>query len=160
MSGANITEMVEDHQAKPLYNYEALTMLTIKNPDNKMDKEELMRVLYHLKSIVGFSTILYCWYENGKQGQQHIHSIILKKMPRQEEIKKMSKSFKQKKLRYLRYFAEAEDHNIWGLGDMVTYEVDTSKINWMLSSFENQSHLAEVIHEYRFKELDPDFIDD
>lgn len=160
MSGANITELVEDQQAKPLYNYEAVTMLTIKNPDNKMDKEELMRVLYHLKSIVGFSNILYCWFENGKQNQQHIHSIILKKMPHADEIKKMSKSFKQKKLKYLRYFAEAEEQNIFGLGDMVTYEVDTSRINWMLSSFSSQCHLAEVIHEYRFKELDPEFIDD
>jgi len=165
MNGVNIKEpsdlkMVEDHQAKPLYNYTAVSMLTIKNPNNRLDKEELMRVLFHLKGIVGFSVIYCAWYEMGKQEQQHIHAIIKKAPPTKEDIMKMSKSFKQKKLRYIKYYAQAEEISISALGDMVDYEVDTSNVNWKITGFESLGHLNRVLYEYRFKELDPDFIDE
>lgn len=141
--------------------YNGCSLLTIKNPNNKLDKEELMRVAYSFKSIIGFSTIYYLWYEMGKQKQQHIHMIIKKKFPSNpDELRKYSKSFKQRKLKYLKYFGEAEQHSPWGIGDMVEYEIDTSQCNFLLSKIENQSHLAELIYEYRWKELDPDFIDD
>ena len=165
MSVANIKEqsdlkMGETHQAKPLYNYKALSMLTIKNPNNRLDKEELMRVLFHLKDIVGFSLIYFAWYEMGKQEQQHIHAVIKKTPPKEEEIMKMSKSFKQKKLRYLRYIAESEILHVSQLGDMLTYEVDLSNVNWKITGFESLGHLNQVLYEYRFKELSPDFIDE
>ena len=165
MSEANIKEqsdlkLGETQQAEPLYNYKALSMLTIKNPNNRLDKEELMRVLFHLKGIVGFSLIYFAWYEMGKQEQQHIHAIFKKTPPKEEEIMKMSKSFKQKKLRYLRYFAESEPLHVSGLGDMLTYEVDLSNVNWKITGFDSQGHLNRVIYEYRFKELSPDFIDE
>ncbi len=165
MNGVNIKEpsdlkMGETHQAEPLYNYSAVSMLTIKNPNNRLDKEELMRVLFHLKGIVGFSTIYCAWYEMGKQEQQHIHAIIKKAPPTEEDIMKMSKSFKQKKLRYLVYQAQAEEISISALGDMVTLEVDTSNVNWKITGFDSLGHLNRVLYEYRFKELDPDFIDE
>ena len=165
MSEANIKEqsdlkLGETQQAKPLYNYKALSMLTIKNPNNRLDKEELMRVLFHLKGIVGFSLVYFAWYETGKQCQQHIHAVIKKAPPTDEEIMKMSKSFKQKKLRYLRYFAESETLHVSQLGDMLTYEVDLSNINWKITGFDSLGHLNQVIYEYRFKELSPDFIDE
>jgi len=119
-----------------------------------------MRVLYHLKGIVGFSTIYCAWYEMGKQEQQHIHAVVKKTPPTEEEIMKMSKSFKQKKLRYLRYIAESETLNVSQLGDMLTYEVDLSNINWKITGFDSLGHLNRVIYEYRFKELSPDFIDE
>lgn len=159
VSGAN-DQMGETHQAKPLIIYNTVSMLTVKNPNNKLDKEELLRVCHHLKAIVGFSTIYYQWYETGDQNQQHIHMIIKKKAPSKEDVEKYSKSFKQRKLRYLKYFAEAEQFSTNQLGDMIEYEIDTKQCNFKITGFNDQGHLNEVIYEYRFKELDPDFIDE
>lgn len=152
-------EVAESHQAKPLLIYTDLSMLTVKNPNNRLDKEDLLRVCHHLKSIIGFSTIYYEWYELGDQNQQHIHLIIKKKPPTDKEISLFSKSFKQKKLKYQRYYGEAEEHNSSGLGDFVEYEIDTSSCNWKITPFKDAGHLNRVIWEYRFKDLDPQFLD-
>jgi len=48
MSEANISQMGEIHQAlADITNYKELSMVTLKNPSNGLDKEDLMRVLYH-----------------------------------------------------------------------------------------------------------------
>lgn len=153
-------QMGETHQAKPLLIYNTVCMLTVKNPNNKLDKEELMRVCHHLKTIVGYTTVYYQWFEMGQQKQQHIHMIIKKKPPKPVDIEKYSKSFKQKKLKYVKYYGEAEEHNVNRLGDLVEYEIDTSQCNFKISSFMDQNHLNQCIFEYRFKELDVDFIDE
>lgn len=155
---------VENLEAKPLDNiyYTEYSFLTIKNPSNNLDKEELVRVVYHLRNIVGFSKIHCMWYETGKQDQQHIHVIIKKRFPKEEnDLKKMYKTFKQRKLRYYKYYALTESMNVSRLGDLVEYEIDTNKVTFMLSRFENQAHLYEVLYEYRFKEISglADFID-
>ncbi len=161
MSVTSNSEMGKIHQASAdITNYKTVSMVTLKNPNNRLDKEELMRVLFHLKDIVGFSTIYFAWYEMGKQEQQHIHAVVKKTPPTEQEIMKMSKSFKQKKLRYLRYIAESEILHVSQLGDMLTYEVDTSNVNWKITGFDSLGHLNRVIYEYRFKELSPDFIDE
>lgn len=153
-------QMGETHQAKPLLIYNKVSLLTVKNPNNKLDKEELLRVCYSLKNVVGFNTIYYIWFERGAQNQNHIHMIIKKTYPKDpEDIRKMSKSFKQRKLKYYRYHSLMETMNPWGLGDLIEYSIDTSQCNFLLSKIEDQNHLNELIYEYRFKELDPDFID-
>ena len=82
-------------------SYKDYTLLTIKNPSNQATKIDLLRILYHLRDILGFSTILKKTFENGKQNQIHIHAIIKKKMPTKELIQKYSKAYKQRKLKYL-----------------------------------------------------------
>lgn len=153
-------QMAEVPSGGAVIIYNKVSLLTVKNPNNKLNKEELLRVCYSLRSIIGFSTIYYQWFETGKQNQQHIHMIIKKTYPKNEEdILKYSKSFKQRKLKYLKYMAVSEPLNLWGLGDMVEYTIDTSQCNFLLSKVESQQHLDQIINEYRFKELDVDFID-
>lgn len=140
-------------------SFKDVSFLTLKNPSNNLNKEELMRVLFHLKDICKFGTIHHLWYERGKQDQQHIHAIIRKQYPDDTQLAQYSKSFKLRKLRYLTYKAEAEEHNENGLGDMLEYEIDTKTCNFHISKFEHQVHLADTINEYQFKECFVDFVE-
>ena len=78
-------------------NIKEYTLLTIKNPNNQASKIDIIRVLYHLRDIIGFSNILKKCFETGKQDQLHIHALIKKKYPTEDLIKKYSKIYKTKK---------------------------------------------------------------
>lgn len=106
--------------------------------------------------IIGFNDIDCMWLENGKQDQQHIHAIIKKKMPNEEAILKMSKVFKQKKLKWFEYGEAAPGETI---GAILVHKMNTSHFGFHLSEIKDQQHFNELKYEYRWKELDPDFLD-
>lgn len=135
------------------------TFLRLKNPNNKATKEDLCRVIHFLQEIVGFSKIPYMWYEKGEQNQQHIHAVIKKKMPTSDALAKMSKTFKQKKLKYFKYEHAGDFETINYPGEYSEIEIKLDQFNWHLSPFNSLSHLDQVIHEYRHKTLDPQFVD-
>lgn len=133
------------------------TLLRVKNPNNQATKEELCRVVYHLMDIVGFTIIDVMWYEVGEQNQQHIHAIIKKQMPCPEDIAKMNKTFRQKKMKWFEYGQESPFETI---GSVIIHKQDTSQYNWNLSAIKDQEHYLRIKWEYRFKELNPEFIDE
>lgn len=135
------------------------TFLRLKNPNNKATKEDLCRVIHFLREIIGFSKIPYMWYEKGEQDQQHIHAVIKKKMPTSDALAKMSKTFKQKKLKYFGWGIPSPYDDINCPGYLLEYEIKLDQFNWHLSPFNSLSHLDQVIHEYRHKTLDPQFVD-
>lgn len=149
--------IIDDGQKLQLY-HETCCFLTLKNPNNNLTKEELLRVLYSLRAIIGFSQFYYIWYEMGNQNQQHIHAII-KKSSRtltSDNIKQWSKSFKLKKCKYLWYAHEPYENQ---LGGLIEYTIDTRCCNWKITRITDQLHLNTLIYDYRFKELDPSFLD-
>lgn len=133
------------------------SLLRVKNPNNQATKEDLCRVVYHLMDIIGFSEIDILWYETGEQDQQHIHAVIKKKMPSEEEIAKMNKSFKQKKMKWFEYGIESPYERI---GSVIVHKQDTSQYNWNISAIKDKEHYLRIKWEYRFKELNPEFIDE
>lgn len=135
------------------------SFLRIKNPSNNATKAELGRVVYHLMDIIGFTEIDVMWYETGKQNQQHLHLIIKKKMPTEKQLEQMSKSFKQKKIKWYEYGPENESAGET-FGAVIVHKMDTKSFNWNLSEIRDRLHYNEIKYEYRFKELDPDFIDE
>lgn len=149
--------LVLDGRKLELY-HDSCCFLTLKNPNNNLTKEELLRVLYSLRDIIGFSCFYYIWYETGSQSQQHLHTIIKKsyKTLTQDNIKKWSKSFKLKKCKYLLYgHGQFESE----LGSLLEYEIDTRCCNWKITPIADQLHLNTLIYEYQFKELGSEFID-
>lgn len=152
------TLVVEDHQAtlrEPLLKYNEYTFLTIKNPSNGSSKEELLRIYYHLMDIIGFTSNIYIWYESGKQKQQHVHAII-KKQWRFIDISKISKSYKQKKLKWFEYGRPQFENE---LGEVLQMSLDTSNFTFHLQEIKDHGHLMRLIYEYRFKEREFNFID-
>jgi hypothetical protein len=133
------------------------SFLLVKNPNNQATKEELCRIVYHLMDIIGFSKIDVMWYETGKQNQQHIHAIIRKRMPCQEDIEKMSITFKIKKMKWFEYGKELLFEK---MGSVIVHKRDTKDFNWKISEIKDKEHYLRIKWEYRFKELNPEFIDD
>lgn len=156
MSAANIQKH-EVIQAKPLI-YSNYSLLTIKNPSNQATKVDILRVLHHLKDIVGYSTILKKCFETGKQNQLHIHALIKKQYPNEDLIKKYSKIYKTKKLKY-HEVVRASPYN--DDPELIELNLDTSKFNWKLTKIEDNAHFNELRYEYMEKELQKkcDFID-
>lgn len=138
--------------------YSECLFITLKNPINNLDEVQLLRVLYSLRSIIGFSLFYYIWKEVGIQNQQHLHAIIKKsnKSLTKSNISKWSKTFKQKKLKYLEYGQPSPFDN---LGSLLEYEIDVSSCNFKITEITSQLHLNTLIYEYQFKELEPEFID-
>lgn len=133
------------------------SLLRVKNPNNQATKQDLARVVYHLMDIIGFSEIDVIWYERGTQDQQHIHAIIKKKMPCPEDIAKMNKIFKTKKMKWFEYGQESPFETF---GAVLVHKKDTSDYNWNISEIMNEEHYLRIKWEYRFKELNPEFIDE
>lgn len=160
MNEVNIKEpakvqLTSGQQAKPQYNHQDYTLLTIKNPSGNCFKDDLCRVYYHLRDIVGFSQSLAEWYETGKQNQPHIHAIIKKRWS-YVDIPKISKVYKQKKLKWFEYGIPQFDHE---LGTVIEESLDTSKYTIHLKEIEDASHLVRLINVYQWKEISPEFID-
>lgn len=155
-------------QAKPLNNitYIDRKFLTVKCPSNNTTDGDLLRVVYFLREIVGFSEIVKYEFENGKQNQRHIHVIIKKtRMPSEEELGKMSKKFKLKKLKHLQetyepsnidWNPESEEEPAYRTR-LIEWEVDLKKYTWHLSDIKDQEHLG-ALDNYIVKELTkPDY---
>lgn len=134
------------------------SFLRVKNPNNKATRAELCRVVYHLMDIIGFTEIDFMWYEMGKQGQQHVHAVIKKKMPTNAELGKMSKSFKLRKMKWFEYGIPNEEAGET-IGTPIVHKMDTKQFNWNLSEITDKLHYNEIKYEYRFKENDPQFVD-
>lgn len=143
-------------QAKPLL-YSDYSMLTVKNPTSKATKVDLLRVLYHLKDIVGFSNIKKKCFETGKQNQLHIHAIVKKKYPSEDLIKKYSKLYKTKKLKY---YEEVPNDPLFDEPELIEQIIDTSKFNWYISEITDEAHLKRLEFEYLKKEGIVEFIDE
>lgn len=135
-------------QATPLYNN--YTLLTIKNPNNQASQLDLLRVLHHLKDIVGFSTIFKKCFETGKQNQKHIHAIIKKKYPTDDLIKKYSSIYKLKKLKYLEPVQSGEDSEE---PELIEQTIDTKQFTWRLTNITDNAHFNQLRYEYMEKEL-------
>lgn len=133
--------------------------LRLKNPNNQATKETMCRVLYFLRDIIGFSEIPFMWYEQGDQNQQHIHCVIKKKMPNEAALRKMSKTFKTKKLKYFGWGIPSPNDDISCPGYMLEHEVKLDNFNWHVSEFSSKQHLYQTIYEYRFKTISPEFVD-
>lgn len=147
--------MTEGNSMKPngihaeRLSYNDYTLLTIKNPSSRATKVELLRVLYHLRDIVGFTTILKKCFETGKQNQKHIHALIKKKYPTEDLIKKYSKIYKTKKLKYFEVVPIDEEMDE---PELFEFCLDTSKFNWHLSKIEDDAHFNQLRYEYMDKE--------
>lgn len=139
-------------------SYSEYTLLTIKNPNNQATRTESLRLLYHLKDIIGFSNILQKCFETGKQNQNHIHALIKKKYPTEDLIKKYSKIYKTKKLKYLE---EVQAGPFSDEPELIERTIDTKQFNWHLSKIEDDAHFNRLRYEYMQKELEKkcNFID-
>ncbi len=137
--------------------YSDYTLLTIKNPDNQATKSDLLRILYHLRDILGYSLIHKKSFEKGKQNQIHIHAIIKKKMPSEANIQKYSKAYKLRKLKYLEIFQGDPLHED---PEIIEFQVDTKKFIWHISKIEDAEHFHRLNQQYLDKEkFTVDFID-
>jgi len=138
-------------QAEPYHlNYYEYKLLTIKNPSSTCNDADLLRVAYHLRNIIGYSTIYKEWFENGKQNQRHIHLVIKKlEMPSKEQLGKMSSIFKRGKYRWTEIVQANE-----GMPEatLLEYVYPLKNYIWHLSPFENTDHLKYVLNDYFRKE--------
>jgi hypothetical protein len=136
--------------------FENLCMLTIKNPSNTMTKGYLLCVLHSLSKSIGFAMPEIYWFETGKQNQQHIHSIVKKKLTK-DNIPKMSKTFKTSKTTIVSICPDEYDEPV-----LIENKLNHNCLTFHISPITSKGHYQQVTEEYRYKEADYrcDFIED
>lgn len=143
-------------QAKPISldrttsKYAEYKLLTIKNPSSTCDDSDLLRVAYHLRSLIGYSEIKKEWFERGKQNQRHIHLVIKKfQMPSQEKLAKISASFKRGKYRWTEIHQANEGRPE---PTLIEWSCSLRNFTWYLSEFKSNDHYDYVVNDYFMKE--------
>lgn len=141
-------------------------LLTLKNPSNTCSDEDLLRVEYHMRGLIGYSKVLHQWFESGKQNQKHLHLIIEKsQMPSKEKLGKISSSFKRTIIKYLEFVQSnpSPDAKLMSL----VQKLPLKAYLWHLNEFQSDLHFQYVRNDYRKKEnktfrscTSPQFIDD
>lgn len=144
--------------------YVKYKLLTLKNPSNTCLDEDLLRVEYHMRGLIGYSNVLHQWFENGKQNQRHLHCIIEKaQMPDKLKLGKISSSFKRTIIKYLDFGPSAEASNSPLCS--VVCKLPLKKYLWNLTPFQSDVHFMYVKNDYSKKEkmsrynASPQFID-
>lgn len=158
----NLAELNSNTPISPIYiKYK---MLTLKNPSNTCLDEDLLRVEYHMRGLVGYSKVIHQWFESGKQNQRHLHCIIEKsQMPDKLKLGKISSSFKRTVLKYLDFGQSDEDPNAPICS--IVCKLPLKKYLWHLSEFDSDLHYKYVKDDYCKKEQlvrymsSPQFID-
>lgn len=141
--------VISQKEIREALTYNKLSMLTVKCPSNRADETDLLRVVYHLQDIIGFSTILNQWFEDGKQKQKHIHLIIKKQYPSEDLIKKMSKSYKLKQIRYM----EIVNGDPESLNPVyINRFLNPKDYTWHISEIKDEEHLSFLREVYQNKE--------
>lgn len=146
-------EISEGYQAKPYskYQYSDYKFLVVKNPSNNRDDGDLLRVAYHLRSLIGYSTIIKEWFEVGKQNQKHLHLVIRKtQMLSPEKLGKISSSFKRGSYKIVDIVQANEGSPT---PTLIEWSCPLKHFMFHLSDFKNQNHFMYVLNSYSQKEI-------
>ena len=134
-------------------NYTEYKLLTIVNPSSTCTKIELLRVLNHLRNVVGFTNVYTCWFEGfDTLEHRHMHAIIKKtKMFDSLAFATASSKFKRSKIKWVEYGPSDEDDPT---PIELFKELDHTKFTFDLSNFNTQCHFNYTALEYKYKEHD------
>lgn len=133
-------------------DFQRYKFLRVKDESFNSSKIDILKTLYHLSKIIGFSynNIITKWFEGTEGVDLHLHCIICKNDFTDKQVGQWSSAFKRSRLKETDI---QPSHRTNPFMDIIEDNIPLTSWTFWISPFTNKEHFLEVAKNYQYKHL-------